>query len=154
MDEKAVQAGRKCAYVQNGNGGRSATHEMTTTAVSAVGRRLTALAEMVPPPEIAELWDFPPLDDVEQSEEFFLFTRFLGGEGRRLYSARMLPANGSPARQVVVEHGTVPADRMPRLVDRLQRRLGRGHTPRHVVVNGRVGVWETLISGNGSSGDE
>lgn len=108
--------------------------------------RLHALGQIVPPLEIAELWVFPPLEDVDQSAEFFLFTRFLDGEQRTLYSARMVPANGSPARQIVVEHGSVPADRVPRLVGQLERRLGRHHPPRHIAVRGKADIWEALLA--------
>lgn len=117
-------------------------------------RRLQALARVVPPPEIAELWVFPPLPEIDASAEFFLFTRFREGGRRSLYSARLLPENGSPARQVVVEHGSVPADRVPGLVSRLQRRLGEERQPLHLVVDGRVGRWEEFVhaASNGGNG--
>ena len=59
---------------------------------------------------------------------------------------RLLPANGAPARQVVVEHGTVPADRVQRLVGRLQNRVGQSKAPRHVVIDGETGRWEALVA--------
>lgn len=124
---------------------------------ASIEGRLRALGRVVPPPEIAEIWVFPPLAEVDASAEFFLFTRFQDGERRALYSARLLPENGTPARQVVVEHGSVPADRVPRLVGRLQRRLGEDRQPRHAVIDGEEGRWEALLgeagpngSGNGS----
>jgi FAD/FMN-containing dehydrogenase len=111
----------------------------------SVGRRLQLLGSVVPPLEIAELWVFPPLPEVDASAEFFLFTRIQEGNRRALYSARLLPENGSPARQVVEEHGSVPADRLPRLVGRLQRRLGEHHCPLHVVIDGQAGRWQELL---------
>jgi hypothetical protein len=108
--------------------------------------RLSELSRLVPPPEIAEIWVFPPLAEVQESGEFFLFTRYLDDESRRLYSSRLLPTNGTPARQIVVEHGTVPADRVPRLVGRLQHRVGQPDTPRHVVIDGETGRWEELLA--------
>lgn len=108
--------------------------------------RLSELSRLVPPPEIAELWVFPPLADVQDSGEFFLFTRYLDDESRRVYSSRLLPANGTPAQQVVVEHGTVPAERVPRLVGRLQHRVGQLDSPRHVVIDGEAGRWEALLA--------
>ena len=112
---------------------------------SIIETRLNALSEAVPHVEIAELWLFPPLADVESSAEFFLFTRFLDGDSRALYSARMVPENGAPAHQVIVEHGRVPAARVPRLIGQLQRRLGHGAPPRHVVIDGERQRWEDLL---------
>lgn len=113
---------------------------------SGIEHRLCGISETVPHLEIAELWLFPPLSDVEDSFEFFLFTRFLDGDARALYSARMVPANGAPAHQVIVEHGHVPAGRVPRLVGQLQRRLGGGVPPRHVVIDGEQQRWESLLN--------
>ena len=87
--------------------------------------RLGDLGRRIPPPRIADVWLFPPLPQVEESSEFFLFTSIIEDGGRALYSARMAPANGTPAHQVVVEHGRVPANRVPGLVAGLQRRLGQ-----------------------------
>ncbi|MFQ5678179.1 MAG: hypothetical protein ACE5HP_01810 [Gemmatimonadota bacterium] len=112
---------------------------------SPVAVRLQALARTVPPTEIGELWVFPPLEALEGSAEFFLFTRRVGEERRGLYSARLEGENGSGERQVVVEHGSVPADRVPRLVDRLQRRLGEGFRPYHAVIDGSTVRWEELL---------
>lgn len=127
MDGKAVMA--------HGMGGSG----------SVIETRLTGISEAVPHFEIADLWLFPPLSDVEDSSEFFLFTRFLDGNARALYSARMVPANGTPAHQVIVEHGHVPASRIPRLIGQLQRRLGRGSPPRHVIIDGEQQRWEDLL---------
>ena len=113
---------------------------------SVIETRLNGISEAVPYPEIAELWLFPPLTDVEESSEFFLFTRFLDGDARALYSARLVPANGAPAYQVIVEHGRVPAGRVPRLIGQLQRRLGRSAPPRHVVIDGEHQRWEDLLN--------
>lgn len=127
MDEAATPAGRALA------------------AGSPVARRLQALARTVPPLEIAELWVFPPLAELESSAEFFLFTRFHGEERRVLCSARLQRENGSDARQVVVEHGSVPADRVPRLVRRLQRRLGEDGQPFHALIEGSIARWKALF---------
>lgn len=112
-----------------------------------VARRLRALARTISPLEIAELWVFPPLAELESSSEFFLFTRFHGDERRTLYSARVQPENGSGDRQVVVEHGSVPADRVPRLVERLQSRLGDEGQPLHALIEGSAARWKALFEG-------
>lgn len=128
MDEAAISAGRGLA------------------AESAVTRRLQELASTISPLEIAELWIFPPLAELESSAEFFLFTRFGVEERRTLYSARLQRENGSDEKQIVVEHGSVPADRVPRLVQRLQHRLGDGGQPLHAVIEGSVARWRSLFT--------
>lgn len=128
-------------------------------AEDGVANRLRSLAESVSPIEIAELWVFPPLAELESSAEFFLFTRFHGEERRILYSARLRRenGNGSGGRQVVVEHGSVPADRVPRLVERLQKRLGRNGQgqPFHAVIEGSLARWSAVAGKveNGAASD-
>lgn len=67
--------------------------EGTGTRVDAVSedvaRRLRAVGRAVSPEEIGDLWIFPPLEDVEHSAEFLLFTRRLEAGKLRLYSARL-----------------------------------------------------------------
>lgn len=141
--------------------------------------RLREVEAAVSPEEIAELWVFPPLTDVDHSSEFLLFTRYLENERRRLYTAR-IPAetlageevppaggassngrngngrhratdgNGTQGRagQEIRDHGTVPADRMPRFVEDFLRRLdGDGVEPIHVEVNGCRQRWFALLPG-------
>ncbi len=117
----------------------------STVDRSSLAMRLSAVGERVPPPQIADVWLFPPLSDVESSAEFLLFTRIVDSDVRALYSARLVPANGQPTHQIIVEHGRVPADRVPRLVGRLQRRLRQDEPPRHVSIGGRLDDWLTLV---------
>lgn len=112
---------------------------------AVLATRLNAVQQRVPVPEIADVWLFPPLPDVISSSEFLLFTRILDRDTRALFSARMVPANGSPSRQVIVEHGSAPADRLPKLVMALQRRLGQTIPARHVAIDGEVERWEKLL---------
>ena len=107
--------------------------------------RLGDLSQRVPPPRIADIWLFPPLPQVEDSSEFLLFTRILEDGRRALYSARMVPPNGTPAHQVVVEHGRAPADRVPALVAGLQRRLRQPTPARHVSIDGDDARWEAFL---------
>ncbi|WP_419942273.1 hypothetical protein [Candidatus Palauibacter sp.] len=107
--------------------------------------RLGDLSRRVPPPSIGDIWLFPPLPQLEDSSEFLLFTRILEDGKRALYSARMVPANGTSAHQVVVEHGRAPADRVPSLVARLQRRLRQPTPARHVSIDGDDERWETFL---------
>ena len=85
--------------------------DVTELAVdgAVLAARLTHVERCVPALEIADVWLFPPLPDVVPSSEFVLFTRMLEGDTRALFSARMVPENGSPAHQVIVEHGIVTA---------------------------------------------
>ena len=124
-------------------------------APESLHARLGQLGREVPPPSIADLWLFPPLPDLESSSEFLLFTRILQGGDRALYSARMVPANGTPAHQVVVEHGRAPADRVQRLVAGLQRRLGHPPPARHIPIEGDRARWQALLEesrAHGSAG--
>lgn len=131
-----------------------AAEERRASNGSTIASRLNAVERIVPPPEIADLWLFPPLPDVESSAEFLLFTRILEGNARALYSARMVPANGTPSHQVVVEHGSVPAERVSRIVGQLQHRLGHGAAPRHVPIEGRPDRWRSLLERNGAEASE
>lgn len=141
-------------------------------------RRLRRVGRAVTPREIGELWIFPPLEDVEESAEFLLFTRMSENGHRRLYSARMgraapaaaegaeetddgaggdrspLEAEDGDRRQRITDHGSIPADRVPRLVERFRRRVeAEGHEPVHVVVEGTPERWRELLpeaSANGT----
>lgn len=150
-----------------------------------LARRLHEVGRAVSPSEIGELWIFPPLADVEDSAEFLLFTRVLEEDRRRLYSARLRRlagedgagtvegggrshGNGNGAKPAangdggtgrtheITEHGSVPADRVSRLVERFRRRLGEGGEPRHLVIGGSLERWTSLLpasshgNGNGS----
>ena len=117
----------------------------TTDDPGSRAARLGDLSRRIPPPRIADVWLFPPLPQVEDSFEFFLFTSILDDGGRALYSARMMPANGAPAHQVVVEHGRAPANRVPGLVAGLQKRLGQPAAVRHVPIEGDGARWEALV---------
>ncbi|MFV1987909.1 MAG: hypothetical protein ACC682_11570 [Gemmatimonadota bacterium] len=112
---------------------------------AVLAARLTDVELCVPAPEIADVWLFPPLPDVVPSSEFVLFTRMLEGDTRALFSARMVPANGSPAHQVIVEHGSAPADLLPRLVSNLQRRLGQTTPARRITIDGQPDAWRRLV---------
>ena len=110
--------------------------------------RLRELGRTVSPSEIAELWVFPPLTTLEGSAEFFLFTCF-DGDRRRLYSACLPPgvqANGNSGQRIT-EHGSVPPDRLPRMVVQLQRRLGEAAEPVHMEIAGNHERWVELTAG-------
>lgn len=137
--------------------------------------RLREVGRAVSPSEIGELWIFPPLADVEDSAEFLLFTRVLEEDRRRLYSARLrgLAGEGEPGpargngdaaaaadgngaaarRHEITEHGSVPADRVPRLVERFRRRMGDGGEPTHLVIEGSLERWTSLLPTGPANGN-
>lgn len=133
----------------NGSGNGRETGNGTTSISAELAGRLRHLGEAVPPSEIAELWIFPPMVELENSSEFFIFTRFYNGKGRRVYSAGLTGiADEEPlpvADQEILEHGSVPHDRVPRIVERFQRRLGENREPHHVVIEGSEERWTTLF---------
>jgi hypothetical protein len=119
--------------------------------VAALATRLNEVERRVPVPRIADVWLFPPLPDVVSSAEFLLFTTMLEDETRALFSARMVPENGSPAHQVIIEHGTAPAELMPKLVSNLQDRLGQVAPARHVCIEGELERWRELVEDLGKT---
>lgn len=139
--------------------------------------RLRDLERSVQPEEICELWIFPPLSEIDGSAEFFLFTRFAEDDRRGLCSARLRrrpdgevvgdgpdrpEVNGSArngedgasdqvraVRQKITEHGSVPADRLPRLVERFRKRLGEDEEPLHFRIEGSPSRWKRLVRVDG-----
>ncbi len=107
--------------------------------------RLDELSRRIPPSRVADVWLFPPLPDVASSSEFLLFTSYLANGGRALYSARIIPANGTPACQIVVEHGRMPADGVTNVVEGLERRLGRRVPVRHISIKGDSKRWQNFL---------
>jgi hypothetical protein len=132
--------------------------------------RLMEIAHRVAPEEIGELWIFPPLPEVEESAEFMVFTRYESDGRCRLYTARRRSAgdpvpggargsqsrNGEPGTRAregseeITAHGAVPADRLPRLLERFQRRVGADHDPIHVLLEGTAARWNALVGGAAS----
>lgn len=159
-------------------GGRASVPDISDDLV----RRLRAVGSAVSPGEIGDLWIFPPLADVEESAEFLLFTRHRDGDRRCVYSARVRrggngsgpgadagdgpqdrdgrgrpTGNGAPGGrpgQEITHHGTVPSDRVGRLVRRFRRRLGaEDREPVHVTIDGREERWTGLLAENGGRED-
>lgn len=131
-----------------------------------VSARLRVLERAVSPGEICELWIFPPLADIEGSAEFFLFTRYLEEDRRGLCSARPRPAaedvsredppatgedSAPPEEEAIVQHGSVPADRLPRLVERFRERLGEDEEPLHFRIDGSEARWRRLVRVDGEA---
>jgi hypothetical protein len=159
-------------------GGSASVPEISQELVG----RLQAVGRAVSPEEIGDLWIFPPLSDVEESSEFLLFTRHRDGDRRSVYSARVRrddgedPGSGAApgtsrrpsenggapggdggsglvsAPQRITHHGTVPRDRVGRLVRRFRRRLGEeDREPVHVTLDGRRDRWTALLGADGEA---
>jgi hypothetical protein len=125
--------------VQNGN-------EMNGTqgpeAISAdTIERLRLLAGSIPPEELSEVWIFPPLEDVDGSDEFHLFTRRVGEGVFRVCAAEFA---ASVVARVTV-YGAVPEGRVPGLVAGFRRRLGDRNDPLHLPIFGSLERWRLVV---------
>ena len=76
-------------YDGNGTSGHSVVAAVVDSDLAV---RLRALEHSVSPAEISDLWVFPPLPDLEDSEDFVLFTRVLPDEMRRVCRAEFAEA--------------------------------------------------------------
>jgi len=104
--------------------------------------RLREVERAVSPDRLAEIWVFPPLEELAVSSEFLLFTRRLDG-GRLLVCSALVDGEDGGTR--VVAHGEVPEERMPRFVERFRRRLEEERDPIHVEVGGCPDRWHSLL---------
>ncbi|MEN8144043.1 MAG: hypothetical protein ABFS14_03750 [Gemmatimonadota bacterium] len=113
-----------------------------------VVHKLRELGRAVSPIEISDLWIFPPLVDLASSTEFFLFTRFLSADTRRLCAARIEAGNGrsGPAVEEVTEFGVVPSGRLERLIEGFKRRLGEEREPAYYRLDGCPQTWDRLVT--------
>ncbi len=113
-----------------------------------VVHKLRELGRAVSPIEISDLWIFPPLANLASSTEFFLFTRFLSADTRRLCSARIEVGNGhaQPSVEEVTEFGVVPNSRLERLIEGFKRRLGEEREPVYYQLDGCPQMWDRLVS--------
>lgn len=141
-------------------------------ASAPVIERLRDVELRVDPAEIGGVWIFPPLPELEESSEFVLLSRYLADGRLRLYTSglrrrsREGDAGAEGAREAggdpgsgpegasappagpdheVTEHGAVPADRLPRLLERFRRRIDQEADPRHVSIEGSRERWEALV---------
>lgn len=113
-----------------------------------VVHKLRELGRAVSPIEISDLWIFPPLADLASSTEFFLFTRILSADTRRLCAARIEAGNGQaqPSVEEVTEFGVVPNGRLERLIEGFKRRLGEEREPAYYQLDGCPHTWDRLVS--------
>ncbi len=155
------------------NGRTERTENGSTESISELtAARLRRLAGRIPPDELSEVWVFPPLEDIEGSDEFHLFTRRMS-EGVYRVCAAEFPgdggkdgaadgANGSAAGSAtgssattgdgekageprVTVYGAVPESRVPRLVAGFRDRLGDGREPLYLPIYGSLERWRLAV---------
>lgn len=155
--------------MRNGNAVNGRTENGSTETISELtAARLRRLAGRIPPDELSEVWVFPPLEDIEGSDEFHLFTRRMS-EGVYRVCAAEFPgdggkddaaggangsATGSSATTVdgkkageprVTVYGAVPESRVPRLVAGFRDRLGDGREPLYLPIYGSLERWRLAV---------
>lgn len=124
----------------NGNGMHA--HDLRGETISEeTAGRLRYLAGRIPPEELSEVWVFPPLDDVDGSDEFHLFTRRMSEGVYRVCAAEF--AGDAQARVSV--YGAVPESRVQRVVDGFRDRLGESREPLYLPIFGSVERWRLAV---------
>lgn len=168
--------------MRNGNAVNGRTENGSTETISELtAARLRRLAGRIPPEELSEVWVFPPLEDIEGSDEFHLFTRRMS-EGVYRVCAAEFPgdggkngaagggngaagdsASGSSATIVdgkkageprVTVYGAVPESRVPRLVAGFRDRLGDGREPLYLPIYGSLERWRLAVGVDADAADE
>lgn len=151
------------------NGRTERTENGSTETISELtAARLRRLAGRIPPDELSEVWVFPPLEDIEGSDEFHLFTRRMS-EGVYRVCAAEFPGNGGKGdaeggsdgsatgasastgdgkkagEPRVTVYGAVPESRVPRLVAGFRDRLGDGREPLYLPIYGSLERWRLAV---------
>lgn len=134
--------------MRNGNGvngnGAWAPEEPTDVISEETAGRLRRLAGRIPPDELSEVWVFPPLDEVEGSDEFHLFTRRMSEGVFRVCAAEFAGEDGRGEARVTV-YGAVPESRVSRLVAGFRDRLGDGREPLYLPIYGSMERWRLAV---------
>lgn len=145
--------------MRNGNAVNGRTENGSAETISELtAARLRRLAGRIPPDELSEVWVFPPLEDIEGSDEFHLFTRRMSegvyrvcaaefpGDGGKDGAANGPAVNGEQAGEPrVTVYGAVPESRVPRLVAGFRDRLGDGREPLYLPIYGSLERWRLAV---------
>lgn len=116
---------------------------------------LAAAAEHTPPEQVDQLWIFPPRPLGARESGLAVLALFTEpdarGQRRTLhtltYEAEALTGGKTRRVDARQEEGTVPADRLDRIVDGMVRRLGGGtETPEVRDVGGDPAAWARLLA--------
>jgi hypothetical protein len=120
---------------------------------------LAAAVERLPVDQVDQVWTFPAHARGPRESGLAVLALFAAGahdERRTLYTVRYdaESVKGEVRRaDVVQEEGTVPRDRLDRLVDGIVRRLGGGmETPEIHDLGGAPERWAGLMAELGGSG--
>ncbi|MBX6366308.1 MAG: hypothetical protein IRZ00_20885, partial [Gemmatimonadetes bacterium] len=115
---------------------------------------LEALARTIPIADIDELWLFPPRRVGAADSTVVVVAAFDDDPARRrVLTARFSVTRGAKGQPVLqqdlAEHGAAPADRIPRLVDGVLRRLDEpaDAAPVHLRVGGSEERWAQAVAG-------
>lgn len=153
--------------MRNGNAVNGNTENGSTETISELtAARLRRLAGRIPPDELSEVWVFPPLEDIEGSDEFHLFTRRMSegvyrvcaaefpgdsgkngtahGTGNGTTGATAVDGKTAGEPRVTV-YGAVPESRVPRLVAGFRDRLGDGREPLYLPIYGSHERWHLAV---------
>lgn len=115
---------------------------------------LAAAAQQTPPDEVDQVWIFPPRTVGAKESGLAVLALFAEPDARGprrtlhtlRYEAESLKGGKTRRADSRQEEGTVPADRLDRLVDGIVRRLGGGmETPEVRDVGGDGAKWARLM---------
>lgn len=123
--------------------------------------RLRAVHEELGATAVDRVWVFSPLSHQDPAAEFVLLSCYDGApDRRRVLVARLvlepLDDEGHEVRWVqrLEAHGTAPREVIPRVADRLSRRVGDSSAPIVAEIGGAPERWDAFLRGlaNGDSG--
>lgn len=116
---------------------------------------LAAAAEALPPERVDAVWLFPPRRLGARESGVAVLSVFGDGEGagrtRTIhtlhYEAEPQPRGAPLRRDQLVEQGTVPVDRVDRIIEGVLRRLDRAEVPEVRDTGGDPAAWAALLAG-------
>jgi len=130
------------------------------TTDAALAAALAAVTERVPPSSVDAVWLFPPRQ-LGARESGLAVLSVYAGEGaegaRTIYTLHYVVEPPAPkARPVrtdeLAEQGTVPRDRVDRIIEGVLRRLNEAESPPDVrEVEGDEARWAALLAGLGGA---
>ncbi len=116
---------------------------------------LAAAAEQTPPEQVDQVWIFPPRPLGARESGLAVLALFAEPDARGArrtlhtltYEAEALKGGKTRRVDTRQEEGTVPPDRLDRIVDGMVRRLGGGtETPEVRDVGGDPAAWTRLLA--------
>jgi len=131
--------------------------QATETAVDAgpLHALLLSLATRITVGAIDQLWIFPPRQAGRTESALVVVSAFEGqhDERRRILTARYLARRGSDNKvqveESLMEHAVAPADRLPRVIDGVLRRLDdelASLSPSERRIGGDADAWVELLT--------